>query len=144
MSRLVRFTVVLLTCTLALVIGACGSDEDSGLKGVALPSDFPSDQVPLIDGTVLTASGDATKGWSVTVQAPASDSNVLDTAVKKLTDAGYTESQRTSQNGQSVVVRINDRGPYVSGRCLDLSPAAFSQISSLSAGVADVTYAKVS
>lgn len=42
------------------------------------------------------------------------------------------------------MVRVNDRGPYVSGRCLDLSSAAFSRISSLSAGVADVTYAKVS
>jgi rare lipoprotein A len=38
-------------------------------------------------------------------------------------------------NGKSVVVRINDRGPYVSGRCLDLSRAAFQAIASLSAGV---------
>ncbi len=38
-------------------------------------------------------------------------------------------------NGKSVVVRINDRGPYVSGRCLDLSRAAFEAIASLSAGV---------
>jgi rare lipoprotein A len=45
-----------------------------------------------------------------------------------------------SQNGKSVVVRINDRGPFVSGRCLDLSPAAFNTISSTSAGVASVKY----
>lgn len=38
-------------------------------------------------------------------------------------------------NGKSVVVRINDRGPYVSGRCLDLTSAAFAAIASLSAGV---------
>lgn len=38
-------------------------------------------------------------------------------------------------NGKSVVVRINDRGPYVSGRCLDLTSAAFAAITSLSAGV---------
>ncbi|GAA1802060.1 septal ring lytic transglycosylase RlpA family protein [Planosporangium flavigriseum] len=43
-------------------------------------------------------------------------------------------------NGKSVVVRINDRGPFVSGRCLDLSPAAFNTISSTSAGVATVKY----
>ncbi|MCI1749277.1 MAG: septal ring lytic transglycosylase RlpA family protein [Acidipropionibacterium sp.] len=43
-------------------------------------------------------------------------------------------------NGKSVVVRINDRGPYVSGRCLDLSTGAFSRIASTSAGVASVTY----
>jgi rare lipoprotein A len=28
------------------------------------------------------------------------------------------------RNGRSVVVRINDRGPFVSGRIIDLSPAA--------------------
>jgi rare lipoprotein A len=38
-------------------------------------------------------------------------------------------------NGKSVVVRINDRGPYVSGRCLDLSRAAFAAIASVGAGV---------
>jgi rare lipoprotein A len=38
-------------------------------------------------------------------------------------------------NGKSVVVRINDRGPYVSGRCLDLTRAAFADIASLGAGV---------
>ncbi|WP_161971575.1 septal ring lytic transglycosylase RlpA family protein [Acidipropionibacterium jensenii] len=43
-------------------------------------------------------------------------------------------------NGKSVVVRINDRGPYVSGRCLDLSQAAFSAIASTSAGVIAVNY----
>jgi rare lipoprotein A len=43
-------------------------------------------------------------------------------------------------NGRTVTVRINDRGPYVDGRCLDLSRAAFGQIASLDAGVADVRY----
>jgi rare lipoprotein A len=43
-------------------------------------------------------------------------------------------------NGKSVVVRINDRGPYISGRCLDLSRAAFRKIASLGAGVVDVRY----
>lgn len=43
-------------------------------------------------------------------------------------------------NGQSVVVRINDRGPYVSGRCLDLSRAAFASIASTSDGTIAVTY----
>lgn len=38
-------------------------------------------------------------------------------------------------NGKSVVVRINDRGPYVSGRCLDLTRAAFAAIASLGSGV---------
>jgi rare lipoprotein A len=45
-----------------------------------------------------------------------------------------------TKNGKSVVVRINDRGPFVAGRCLDLTPAAFNTISSTSAGVASVSF----
>ena len=43
-------------------------------------------------------------------------------------------------NGKSVVVRVNDRGPFVSGRCFDLTTAAFQAISSLGAGVITVKY----
>lgn len=43
-------------------------------------------------------------------------------------------------NGRSVVVRINDRGPYISGRCLDLSRAAMQAIGGTSAGVITVDY----
>ncbi|WP_246157417.1 septal ring lytic transglycosylase RlpA family protein [Catellatospora sichuanensis] len=43
-------------------------------------------------------------------------------------------------NGKSVVVRINDRGPYIAGRCLDLSRAAFAEIANLGSGVTTVRY----
>jgi len=42
------------------------------------------------------------------------------------------------RNGKSVIVRINDRGPFVRGRIIDLSRSAFSQIGNTSAGVIDV------
>lgn len=38
-------------------------------------------------------------------------------------------------NGKSVVVRINDRGPYVEGRDMDLSAASFTTIAERSKGV---------
>jgi rare lipoprotein A len=44
------------------------------------------------------------------------------------------------RNGRSVTVRINDRGPYVDGRCLDLARGAFRVIESLDAGVANVRF----
>jgi rare lipoprotein A len=48
---------------------------------------------------------------------------------------GFTAAHRTlpfgtrvrvtnKRNGRSVVVRINDRGPFVRGRVIDLTPAA--------------------
>lgn len=43
-------------------------------------------------------------------------------------------------NGKSVGVRINDRGPYVTGRCLDLARGAFSQIASLGTGAITATW----
>ncbi|MFE3456177.1 septal ring lytic transglycosylase RlpA family protein [Nocardiopsis aegyptia] len=47
-------------------------------------------------------------------------------------------------NGKSVTVRINDRGPYIDGRCLDLSTAAFDQIIGTGAGVGTVQWQVVS
>jgi len=47
------------------------------------------------------------------------------------------------ENDKTVVVRINDRGPFVSGRIIDLSEAAFATIAPLSQGVAKVHIVKV-
>jgi rare lipoprotein A len=43
-------------------------------------------------------------------------------------------------NGKSTIVRINDRGPFVTGRCLDLTRAAFGAIASLGSGVINVRF----
>jgi len=42
------------------------------------------------------------------------------------------------RNGQSVVVRINDRGPFVAGRVIDLSTAAARRIGLMQQGVGRV------
>lgn len=41
-------------------------------------------------------------------------------------------------NGKSVIVVINDRGPFVPGRIIDLDKVAFEKIASLGAGVINV------
>lgn len=46
-------------------------------------------------------------------------------------------------NGKSVVVKVNDRGPFVGGRELDLSYSAFSKIASPSNGVVQICYSKI-
>jgi rare lipoprotein A (peptidoglycan hydrolase) len=43
-------------------------------------------------------------------------------------------------NDRSVIVRINDRGPFVSGRCLDLSKAAMEKVGGTGSGVISVRY----
>ena len=42
------------------------------------------------------------------------------------------------QNGKSVIVRINNRGPYIKGRILDLSLVAAQQVEMTKAGVVPV------
>ncbi len=41
-------------------------------------------------------------------------------------------------NNKSVVVRINDRGPYVAGRVIDISRKAAEELDMIRAGVIDV------
>jgi rare lipoprotein A len=55
-----------------------------------------------------------------------------------------TKLRVTNQaNGKSVIVRVNDRGPFVGGRSLDLSYGAFTSIASAGQGVAQVCYSRV-
>ncbi len=42
------------------------------------------------------------------------------------------------ENGKSVIVVINDRGPFVPGRIIDLDKVAFAKIASVGAGVINV------
>jgi rare lipoprotein A len=44
------------------------------------------------------------------------------------------------RNGKSVVVRINDRGPFIRGRVLDVSRAAARNLGMISSGTAKVCY----
>lgn len=62
------------------------------------------------------------------------------TAAHKTLPLGSKVRVTNPANGDSVTVRINDRGPYVGGRCLDLSKAAFEAIGNTSSGVMRVKY----
>jgi rare lipoprotein A len=46
---------------------------------------------------------------------------------------------RVTHRDRSVTVRVNDRGPYVRGRIVDLTPAAFRKLAPLDRGVVTVT-----
>ena len=60
------------------------------------------------------------------------------TAAHKTLPFGTRVKVTNLDNGKSVVVRINNRGPYSKGRVIDLSKAAFSKIASTSKGVTRV------
>ncbi|WP_047872263.1 septal ring lytic transglycosylase RlpA family protein [Nocardiopsis sp. RV163] len=67
------------------------------------------------------------------------DPNAM-TAAHKTLPFGTQVQVTNPSSGESVTVRINDRGPYVDGRCLDLSTAAFDQIIGTGAGVGQVEW----
>ena len=73
----------------------------------------------------LTASGEAYDMYELTAAHPSLPlgSKVLVTNLK---------------NGKSVEVRINDRGPHVDGRIIDLSYAAAKQLGAVSSGTIPV------
>ena len=65
------------------------------------------------------------------------------TAAHKSLPFGTRVKVTNKANGRSTIVRINDRGPYVAGRCLDLSTAAMKAIGGVSSGVVSVTWQTV-
>ena len=57
------------------------------------------------------------------------------TAAHKSLPFGTKVKVVNKTTGKSVVVRINDRGPFVKGRTIDLSKKAFQSIASINKGV---------
>jgi len=60
------------------------------------------------------------------------------TAAHKTLPIGTYVLVKNLRNGREVVVRINDRGPFVKGRCLDLSYAAARALGIIKTGTAPV------
>jgi len=65
------------------------------------------------------------------------------TAASKTLPLGSVVRVTNPHNGKSVDVRINDRGPYVSGRSIDLSRGAARKIGMTRSGVARVKIKKL-
>jgi rare lipoprotein A len=105
---------------------SCGGiPEDScGLVRAAGSSQFGKAAWYDLVGT-RTASGEILD----TVTATAAHRSLPLASFAKVTNLG---------NGRSVIVKINDRGPYTHGRILDLSPRAADALDMKRAGVAAI------
>ena len=60
------------------------------------------------------------------------------TAAHKTLPFGTRVRVTNLSNGKSITVRINDRGPFVKGRIIDLSLAAAKKLDMVNAGLAQV------
>ena len=93
-------------------------------------------------GARYTLSGKASYYWQPQRVASGGwfNPNAM-TAAHKTLPFGTKVRVTNRHNGKSVVVTINDRGPYVAGRVIDLSKAAAHAISMQGAGVVPVSVA---
>ena len=66
------------------------------------------------------------------------------TAAHKVHPFGTRIKVTRQDNGRSVIVRVNDRGPYIKGRIIDLSYAAAKALDMIRDGVVDVNIEVVS
>jgi rare lipoprotein A len=106
----------------------------------------------------LVACGSSGRAWEVGDRGRGQASYISDRLAGRLTANGerydpeaLTAAHRTLpfgtrlrvtrlDTGAEVVVRINDRGPFVRGRVLDLSRAAARRLDMLRDGVVDVRF----
>lgn len=93
-----------------------------------------------VRGTGRSFSGVASFYGNDTDHATASgqafDENKLTAAHRSLP---FGTKLRVSHGGRSVIVTVNDRGPFVAGRVLDLSTAAARAVGLIGAGVGKIT-----
>jgi rare lipoprotein A len=104
-----------------------------------LPTRVPKEVRSRIAGNALQQTGRAS--W-YSLDSPTASGEKMDdaalTAAHNFLPFGTKIRIENIANGRSVVVRINDRGPFVAGRLIDLSKAAAEALDIMAAGVADV------
>ncbi|WP_183635508.1 septal ring lytic transglycosylase RlpA family protein [Phyllobacterium endophyticum] len=65
------------------------------------------------------------------------------TAAHRTLPLGSRVKVTNQRNGKTVVVRINDRGPFVRGRMIDLSKGAASRLGFIGAGHTSICMARL-
>lgn len=113
------------------------SATSSGGEEEEAPSTSPSSSGGTPTGQVETCKASFYAEGQQTANGERFDPSAMTAAHKTLRFNTRVRVTNTA-NGRAVTVRINDRGPFVAGRCIDLSRAAFSAIASTSQGVASV------
>jgi rare lipoprotein A len=128
-----------LRTSLLLVAAAAGCSSQLPASVERRPSASPIAASRSVSAPHLTLAswyGPGFNGRS-TSTGEAFDSHRFTAASRALPLGSYARVTNL-ENGQSVVVRINDRGPYVGGRGIDLSQAAADRLGFRREGVARV------
>jgi rare lipoprotein A len=131
------FLHLLLLCLISLTLAYCAPSS----RFAALPSVKSSDKIEYVqEGDIFVgeASYYAEKFHGrKTANGEIFDMYIKSAAHKTLPFDTILEVTNL-ENRKSVIVRVNDRGPFVQGRILDLSFAAAKEIDMIASGVARV------
>jgi rare lipoprotein A len=125
-------TALLMACTLigAGTIAAYAADDDHAATAVTR-QDPAVTKLPL-DRSGRKRVGKASFYAKRFAGKKMADGSLMqphgDNAASKTLPLGTTAKVTNVETGQSAVVTIQDRGPYVKGRIVDLSPATAKQI----------------
>src|SRR5271156_6855064 len=131
-----------------LLVASCATREAPApavapLPAAPLPAPLPPPQTRSRPSSAVRASfqGDATAG-RLTASGERYDPDDL-TAASKIYPIGTMLLVTNPATGKSVKVRVNDRGPHVRGRSLDLSKRAAEELGITDKGVARLKATRV-
>lgn len=147
-SLLQSIVIVALFCSISIKATSYENLTDANYKG--------SDTDPIFvsrndgkSGRLLKQTGEIKQckaSWygdyfqgRLTANGERFDKNLMTAAHKKMAFNTYL-LVTNKKNGKKVIVRINDRGPYIAGREVDLSEAAATELGGKSQGVLDIEY----
>lgn len=125
---LIKITVHL--CITLLLLGCAGSPPRGGPKGIGYAESGQASYYAMKYHSRETASGERLDQYAFT-------------AAHRTLPFGTKVKVTNINNGKSVIVKINDRGPFVKGRIIDLTLAAFKKIGDVRSGLMDVRIAAV-
>lgn len=145
--RIISFRRITLTlAALTFCLGAASAETEPGSTGPGAASTAGS-LIQAPDGSAHEIIGGAS--WyagkfqgRLTANGERFDTNQL-TAAHRTLPFNTLVLVTNTVTGASVEVRINDRGPFVDGRVIDLSRAAAGRIGAVAAGVVPVELAIV-
>ena len=105
---------------------------------------LPTEILPLHNQSLIAKSFSGQASWygpgfhgRLTANGERYNQNAL-TAAHKYLRFGTRVRVTNLNNGRSVILRINDRGPYAGGRVIDVSAAAAQTLGMIHSGVAPV------
>lgn len=126
----------------ALVLGAVRGPEG---HTTTTPSDKPVATSPAMTPVVASAfeTGQASYYAARYHGRPTASGEIFDmekmTAAHRTLPFGTKVKVTRLDDGRSVVVRVNDRGPFVDGRIIDVSLAAARELQMIAPGLAKVS-----